>query len=103
MRGTEAAAPPAMRGADVAPGTMVDVCFSACQSEEVAYETAGAGQFTTRAVRVLGESGRMTHNAFFDRVTALFGTGAVQHPVLDCAPASRTTMLLEPCAMPVTS
>jgi hypothetical protein len=103
MRGTEAAAPPAMRGDDVAPGTMVDVCFSACQSEEVAYETSGAGQFTTRAVRVLGESGRMTHNAFFDRVTALFGTGAVQHPVLDCAPASRTTMLLEPCAMPVTS
>jgi hypothetical protein len=74
---------------------MLDVCFSACLPNEVAYESGGAGQFTTRAARLLAEGGPVTHAAFIDRVVSDFGASPAQHPVLDCAPTAREHRLLE--------
>ena len=78
---------------------MLDVCFSACLPNEVAYETGGAGQFTTRAARLLAEGGAITHATFIERVTTAFGAAPAQHPVLDCAPAARDHRLLEPAVV----
>ena len=78
------------------PPRCSDVCFSACLPTEVAYETAGAGQFTARAARVLAEGGAITHRLFIERVIAAFGATPPQHPVLDCAKGSRDHALLEP-------
>ena len=60
---------------------------------------AGAGQFTSRAARLLAEGGPITHAAFIDRVLTAFGTAPPQHPVLDCAPAARDYRLLEPAVV----
>jgi hypothetical protein len=74
---------------------MRQVVFSACRDHEVAFETAGHGDFTLRATRVLaGGIGGLTHEAFQERVHAAFGEGARQHPELDCAPAARSRLLL---------
>jgi len=80
---------------------MLDVCFSACLPNEVAYESGGAGQFTTRAARLLAEGGPVTHAAFIDRVVSDFGASPAQHPVLDCAPTAREHGLLEPAVIAV--
>jgi hypothetical protein len=80
---------------------MLDVCFSACLPNEVAYESGGAGQFTTRAARLLAEGGPVTHAAFIDRVVSDFGASPAQHPVLDCAPAAREHGLLQPAVLGV--
>jgi hypothetical protein len=77
--------------------TMREVLFSACRDHEVAFETAGHGDFTVRATRILaGGVGGLTHEGFQQRVNGAFGDGARQHPELDCAPAARTRNLLEP-------
>jgi hypothetical protein len=80
---------------------MLDVCFSACLPNEVAYESGGAGQFTTRAARLLAEGGPVTHAAFIERVVSDFGASPAQHPVLDCAPTAREHGLLEPAVLGV--
>ena len=90
---------PGSRGPDGSAAGMLDVCFSACLPHEVAYETGGAGQFTSRAARLLAEGGPITHAAFIDRVLTAFGTAPPQHPVLDCAPAARDYRLLEPAVV----
>ncbi|MEO6163479.1 MAG: caspase family protein [Candidatus Binatia bacterium] len=65
---------------------MRNILFSACQPHEVAWESDGHGDFTLRATRILaaGTDG-MTNQQFADRVTAEFGQGARQRPMLDCA------------------
>jgi hypothetical protein len=73
-----------------------EVCFSACQPHEVAYETAGAGQFTTRAMTVLAAGGGLTNIAFMEQVVAAFGPNPAQHPYLDCAEDARMRALLRP-------
>jgi hypothetical protein len=81
------------------PEAMRQAVFSACRDYEVAFETSGHGDFTTRATRVLaGGVGALTHETFLARVTAAFGEGARQHPELDCAPGARTHPLLAPTA-----
>jgi hypothetical protein len=71
-----------------------EVCFSACQPHEVAYETGGAGQFTTRAMTVLASGGSLTNIAFMEQVTAAFGARPAQHPYLDCAQEAKMLPLL---------
>jgi hypothetical protein len=86
---------PALAG----PDEMREVLFSACLPEEVAYETGGNGDFTSRALPLLAAAaGTLTHKAFQDRVTSAFGASARQHPNLDCAPAGRDRVLLAPLA-----
>jgi hypothetical protein len=78
---------------------MRQVVFSACRDYEVAFETSGHGDFTVAATRVLaGGIAGMTHEAFQERVNAVFGEGTRQHPELDCAPVTRTRALLMPLA-----
>lgn len=76
---------------------MRNVVFSACLSTEVAWESDGHGDFTTRALKVLGGGiDGMTNHSFAQRVTAAFGQGARQRPQLDCAPDARSLPLLQP-------
>lgn len=86
--------PSVARGA--APAGMKEVCFSACQPHEVAYEAAGAGQFTTRAVKILLSGAELTNGAFMEQVTTAFGASPAQHPYLDCADEVKALRLLQP-------
>lgn len=86
-------APKALRTA------MREVVFSACLPTEVAYESDGHGDFTVRATELLRRGIRgMTHAAFQKAVLGAFGTSPRQHPLLDCAPAGETRVLLQPIA-----
>ncbi len=76
---------------------MSEVLFSACLDSELAYESAGHGDFTQRATRVLREGiAGLSNEEFQRRVVAAFGSAAQQHPVLDCAPHARARALLQP-------
>jgi hypothetical protein len=95
---TVTAAEPTTRGATAA--MLKEVCFSACQPHEVAYETAGAGQFTTRAMTVLTPGANLTNVAFMEQVVAAFGANAAQHPHLDCAEEAKKHPLLGRVGVP---
>ena len=99
VRGARATTP--SREAAGSAAGMLDICFSACLPHEVAYESGGAGQFTSRAARLLAEGGPVTHAVFIDRVVRDFGASPAQHPVLDCAPTAREHGLLEPAVIGV--
>ncbi|MBF0162177.1 MAG: caspase family protein [Magnetococcales bacterium] len=61
------------------------VVFSACRADEVAWESAGQGEFTLRATRILRQQGVNTSNRdFAKRVEAAFGQEPRQHPTLEC-------------------
>ena len=71
--------------APVGPGTpeaMTWVAFAACNSDEVAYETSGRGDFSRLAVPLL--SAGLTNRQFRDRVIDGLGAQPRQHPMLDC-------------------
>lgn len=79
----------------VGPETMNHVTFSACRSDQVAWESNGQGEFTLRATRVLArEAPSLSNAAFLARVRAEFGQRPRQHPTLDCAQARREWLLL---------
>jgi hypothetical protein len=67
------------------PDSLKEVVFSACLPSEVAYESGGRGDFTSRAVTILGDNG-LTNDQFLAKVTSLFGSPARQHPNVDCPP-----------------
>jgi hypothetical protein len=75
---------------------MRDIKFSACLDSEVAWESDGHGEFTLRATRTLaaGIDG-LSNEQFIRRVTADFGMGTRQHPLLDCGPGSGSRPLLQ--------
>jgi hypothetical protein len=76
---------------------MRNVSFSACQSHEVAWESAGHGDFTVRALRVLARgAASMTNTQFGEGVIFEFGPGARQRPLLDCAPNASAFGFLQP-------
>ncbi len=81
--------------------SMKEVLFSACNSSEVAWESNGQGEFSTRATRLLraGITG-MTNGEFLNKVLSAFGTQPRQHPELDCAPAMCDMDLLQPLTGP---
>jgi Caspase domain len=76
--------------------TMKEVCFSACLPHEVALESNGAGQFTTRAMKVFAAGGDLTNFGFLEQVVAAFGPKPPQHPYLDCAEDAKDRGLLQP-------
>jgi hypothetical protein len=80
------------------PGLMRNVSFSACLDTELAWETAGHGDFTQVAVPLLLEhaGGSITNEEFLRRIVAEFGANPRQHPDLDSAPAARAHLLLQP-------
>lgn len=64
---------------------MRQVVFSACRPDEVAWESAGQGDFTRLAVPLLGRSLGLPHRQFADAVVQAFGPARKQTPELDCA------------------
>jgi hypothetical protein len=72
---------PRLRG----PESLKEIVFSACLPSEVAYESGGHGDFTNRAVPILGNTA-FSNDEFLARVTASFGSPARQHPNIDCPP-----------------
>lgn len=73
-----------------------EVVFAACRPDEVAWESGGSGDFTRNTVPLLAQAAAGTTNsAFLDMITRSFGPAGRQHPVLDCAPVSLTTPLLQ--------
>ncbi len=82
-------------GTPAARPRMREVLFAACQPWELAWESQGQGDFTRKAVRRLRDvAGQISHEAFVEQVTAAFGPEPRQHPLLTCAPAARSHMLL---------
>lgn len=79
------------------PDLMRQVSFSACLDRELAWETAGHGDFTRIATPLLRlvEQG-ITNEEFARRVVADFGANPRQHPELDSAPSARAHLLLQP-------
>lgn len=84
--------------------SMKNVAFSACMPHESAWESDGHGDFTVRAVRILSAGiGGMTNEQFGQRISAEFGAGARQRPLLDCAPDAGPRGLLAPIDAAATS
>jgi hypothetical protein len=78
-----------------ATSSMREINFAACLPHQVAFESAGSGDFTRRAIPILRSSASvLTNAAFLDKVLAAFGPAARQQPNLDCAPASSGLPLL---------
>jgi hypothetical protein len=78
-----------------AGATMREVTFAACQSQEVAYEVDGQGEFTRRALEILTTNvAPLTNAEFYERVLAAFGSGARQRPHLDCDVGARAARFL---------
>lgn len=64
---------------------MTNVVFSACRDDQVAYEIGGSGEFTSRAVPILGGNlSHLTHATFHAAVERAFGATPRQNPRLDC-------------------
>ena len=76
---------------------MKEVVFSACLSNEVAWESNGHGDFTVRALRVLqsGING-LSNEQFEQRVTSEFGNVPRQHARLYCTSSAKTYRFLQP-------
>jgi hypothetical protein len=84
-------------GGNGGPENMRHVKFSACLDAQVALESSGNGEFTRRAVRVLGRGLQgMTNEGFLRAVLAEFGNGAQQQPMLDCPSGWKPWALLQP-------
>jgi len=72
-----------------------EVLFSACRSDEVAWENNGHGDFTVRAIDLLRQgAAALTNEAFHSRVVQAFGPQARQHPELHCAPDAAGRLFL---------
>ena len=75
---------------------MSEVSFSACQPQEVAWESGGHGAFSLRANQVLrSKIAGISNQTFAERVMDAFGAKPAQHVYLDCAQAARSSPLLQ--------
>jgi hypothetical protein len=84
---------PSSRAAARGPVSMHEVVFSACQSDELAWESNGQGDFTRNAVALLKTGASVTNDQFQERLTTNFSPSGRQHPTLDCAPAAKSVPL----------
>ncbi len=74
-----------------------NILFSACRDFEGAYESAGYGEFTVRATKILQQGiAGMTNEDFQKQLIKEFGPGPRQNPELDCAPHMNKLPLLNP-------
>jgi len=82
------ATPPPFRG---------DVLFAACRDDQVAFETGGHGDYTTRVVPLIREHGAgLTNLSLQLLIQGAFGPGARQNPMLDCDPLAEARPFLQP-------
>jgi hypothetical protein len=74
-----------------------DVLFAACRDDQVAFETAGHGDFTKLVVPIIKQrSNGVTNLALQKLIQAAFGAGARQNPMLDCDPRAESRAFLQP-------
>ncbi len=104
-RGLAGPAAPDLAGAAAGGGSergsasMREVVFSACRSDESAWESGGQGEFTVRATRILDASlGALTNAQFADQVSAAFGELPRQHAQVDSSRTALSRPLLAPLA-----
>lgn len=72
-----------------ARGVHPELLFTACRSDQVAWESEGHGEFTLRATGVLaGGGGPFSARVLHERVLAAFGPNPRQQPLID-GPAER--------------
>lgn len=87
------------RGSERGSAQMREVVFSACRSDEAAWESGGQGEFTVRSTRILETSlGGLTNAQFAAKVTDAFGEMPRQHAELDSNRSALARMLLAPVA-----
>jgi hypothetical protein len=74
-----------------------DILFAACRDDQVAFESAGHGDFTKAVVPIVrGSSGRgLTNIAIQKLIQEAFGAGARQNPMLDCDTAAESRQFLQ--------
>jgi hypothetical protein len=85
-------------GRVVAPsGRRRDICFAACRDEQVAFETDGHGDFTSRVVPLLqqGTAG-LSNLTIQQRIRDAFGVDPRQNPMLDCDSSAEAEIFLQP-------
>jgi hypothetical protein len=83
---------------------MKEVLFAACLAHQVAFESGGAGDFTSRMTPILRNGIQGLSNLELEtRIREAFGAGARQTPELDCAPERRTLPLFGLAVAPVNS
>ena len=70
------------------------VVFSACDSDEKAYETGGQGDFSRIAVPLLARGGSLTNEQFQALVSGGLAPQGRQTPKLDCCRAARAQAFL---------
>lgn len=74
-----------------------EVLFTACRSDQVAYEVDGHGAFTLRATRVLAAGGyALSARELHQRVMDAFGANPSQQPLLDGPPVRLDAALFLP-------
>jgi hypothetical protein len=79
------------------PAVRRDVVFAACRDDQVAFESAGHGDYTTQAVPIIRQHGKgVTNIAMQKLIQVEFGSGARQNPTLDCMVSDETQAFLLP-------
>jgi hypothetical protein len=74
-----------------------DVLFAACRDDEVAFETAGHGDYTKAVVPIIRQrAAGVTNIALQQLIQSSFGAGARQHPKIDCDPSAEARAFLQP-------
>ena len=82
------------RGAAGARSAHPELLFTACRSDQVAWESDGHGEFTLRATGLLGRNGaRVSARVLHQGVMSAFGPNPRQQPLLD-GPADRLDAML---------
>lgn len=85
------------RGRAAVSGTRRDITFAACRDDQVAFETAGHGDYTKAVVPIVkARINRLSNLALQNLIQRAFGTGARQNPMLDCDPGAENRIFLEP-------
>jgi hypothetical protein len=79
------------------PAVRRDIVFAACRDDQVAFESAGHGDYTTLAVPIIRQHGKgVTNIAMQKLIQVEFGSGARQNPTLDCTQIDETLAFLLP-------
>ena len=79
------------RGRAVVSPLRRDLLFAACRDDQVAFETAGHGDYTTLVVPIIKKNGTsLTNVALQKLIQGAFGAGARQNPKLDCDPLAES-------------
>jgi hypothetical protein len=84
-------------GRAVATSFRRDLLFAACRDDQVAFETAGHGDYTKLVVPIVRQRpDNLTNLALQKLIQGAFGPGGRQNPMLDCDPLAENQRFLQP-------